>query len=201
MHQVARHDRDRIPRQICRARPSRRRLRLVSRPHRLVAQHQHLPRSALGARAGDLWRGSLSHLAHGRRLHPRPAGRRSPLFQDDRHLQAFRGAQRPRIEPAPRGRPSQPARPRGHLSPGLPRDGDGGDVQSVMCAYNAVDGVPGCANRHAARGPSAPRLGLHAAMSSPIAAPRPTSTGPTRSIIRATPEEGVAARLQAPAWT
>ena len=35
-------------------------------PDVLVAEHQHLPRSALGARAGDLRRGSVSHVAHGR---------------------------------------------------------------------------------------------------------------------------------------
>ena len=35
--------------------------RAVLRPHLLVAEHQHLPRSALGTRPGDLWRGSVSH--------------------------------------------------------------------------------------------------------------------------------------------
>ena len=38
------------------------------RPDLLVAEHQHLPRSALGTRAGDVRRGSLPHVPHGRRL-------------------------------------------------------------------------------------------------------------------------------------
>ena len=49
------------------------RQRLVSRAHRVVAQHQHFPRSALGPRTGDLWRGSIPHRADRRRFHQGPA--------------------------------------------------------------------------------------------------------------------------------
>ena len=59
--------------------------RAVRRPDLLVAQHQHLPRSALGARPGDLRRRPLPDRAAGRGLHPRAAGRRPALPQDRRH--------------------------------------------------------------------------------------------------------------------
>ena len=41
----------------------------------LVAQYQHLPRSPLGARPGDLRRRSLSYRTHGRGIRNRTAGR------------------------------------------------------------------------------------------------------------------------------
>ena len=56
------------------ARP--RRARPLPGPDVLVAQHQHLPRPALGPRAGDLRRGSVPHRAHGRRVRAGAAGRR-----------------------------------------------------------------------------------------------------------------------------
>ena len=43
-------------------------------PDLLVAQHQHLPRSALGPWPGNLWRGPVPHLAHGRGLRQGDAG-------------------------------------------------------------------------------------------------------------------------------
>ena len=48
---------------------------MVLRAHLLGAQRQHLPRSALGARPGDLRRGSVPHRPHGRRVRARHAGR------------------------------------------------------------------------------------------------------------------------------
>ncbi len=53
---------------------ARRRVAHLSRPRLLGAQHQYLPRSALGPRPGNLRRGSLPHRAHGRRLRHGPAG-------------------------------------------------------------------------------------------------------------------------------
>ena len=54
--------------------------RHLQRPHLLVAEHQHLPRPALGPRAGDLRRGPLPHRAHGRGLRQGLAGRRSRSY-------------------------------------------------------------------------------------------------------------------------
>jgi hypothetical protein len=71
------------------ARP-RRRLGPVSRPDGLVAQHQHLPRPALGPGPGDLGRGPAPDRRAGRGLRHRPAGRRPDLLQDRRHGQALR---------------------------------------------------------------------------------------------------------------
>ena len=89
----------RSPRQVQRGH-SQRQSRPLFRPHLLVAQHQHLSRSALGPRPGDLRRRSVPHRPHGRRLHPGNAGRRSALLQGDRHRQALRRAQRTRVHRA-----------------------------------------------------------------------------------------------------
>ena len=53
--------------------------RAVPGPHLLVAEHQHLPRPALGPRPGDLRRGPLPHRADGRRVREGPAGRRPAI--------------------------------------------------------------------------------------------------------------------------
>jgi hypothetical protein len=55
----------------------------------LDTQHQLIPRSALGPRHGNLWRGSLPHRPHGGCLHQRPAGRRPQISEDHRHRQAL----------------------------------------------------------------------------------------------------------------
>jgi Glycosyl hydrolase family 3 N terminal domain len=57
-----------------------------------LAQHQHLSRSALGTRAGDLRRRPVPHRAHGGCVHPGDAGQRSALFQGHRDCQALRRA-------------------------------------------------------------------------------------------------------------
>ena len=83
---------------------------MVRRPDVLVAEHQHLPRSALGTRPGNLRRGPVSHGLHGRRLHPRIAGRRSALHDGDGLRQAFRRPQRPGTGTAPLRRRAAGAR-------------------------------------------------------------------------------------------
>ena len=50
------------------------------RPDLLVAQHQHLSRSALGPRPGDLRRRPVPDRPHGRRFHRRRAGPRSRII-------------------------------------------------------------------------------------------------------------------------
>ena len=74
------------------ARPAR----ALSGPDVLVAQHQHLPRPALGPRPGDLRRGPVPDRPHGRRVRHRPAGRRPALPEGRRDRQALRRAQRTR---------------------------------------------------------------------------------------------------------
>ena len=69
------------------------------RTHHLVAEHQHLPRSALGPRPGNLRRRSLPHQPHGRRLRRRSAGGRPEVLPHHRHAEALRRAQRPRAAP------------------------------------------------------------------------------------------------------
>ena len=84
----------------------------AARPQRragfLGAQHQHLPRPALGTRPGNLRRGPVPHRAHGRGIRPGHAGRRSEVFQDHLHPQALRRAQRSRTHPPLRGREASP---------------------------------------------------------------------------------------------
>ncbi len=71
----------------------------LQRADLLVAEHQHLPRSALGPGPGDLRRGPVPHGRHGRRLRQGPAGRRSALPEAGRHAQALCRPQRPRVGP------------------------------------------------------------------------------------------------------
>jgi beta-glucosidase len=118
----------------------------VSRADRLVAQHQHLPRSALGPRPGDLGRGSVPDRDPGLGLRRGPAGPRPEPSEDPGHLQALRRAQRPRGRPPSRRHPPLAPRPGGHLSAGLPATITKAKAQAVMCAYNAVDGQPACAS-------------------------------------------------------
>jgi len=80
-----------------------------NRPGFLVAQHQHLSRSALGPRPGNLWRGSVPHRAIRRCVRHRPARRRSRPSEGDRHAQAFRGPFGARADPPCRRRDREPA--------------------------------------------------------------------------------------------
>ena len=69
-----------------------------ARPHRrielLVAEPEHLPRSPLGPRPGNVRRRPLPDQPHGRRVRDRNAGQRSALSEGRRHPQALRGPQR-----------------------------------------------------------------------------------------------------------
>ena len=96
-------------------------------PHLLVAQHQHLPRPALGAGTGDVRGGPLSHGPAGRRLREGPAGRRPAVLQGHRHRQALRRAQRPGAGATPLRRPPQRARPSRDVPPRVPRPRAGGE--------------------------------------------------------------------------
>ena len=96
-------------------------------PHLLVAQHQHLPRPALGAGAGDVRGGPLSHEPAGCRLREGPAGRRPALLQGHRHRQALRRPQRPGAGPPPVRRPPQRARSPRDVPARVPRPGAGSE--------------------------------------------------------------------------
>ncbi len=95
----------------------------VPGPDLLLAEHQHLPRSALGARPGDLRGGPVPDRQAGCRLHQRAAGERRQAPLRDRDRQALRRPQRPGAA-APRLRRDRVgSRPGGHLPAGLPRGG------------------------------------------------------------------------------
>ena len=83
--------------------------RALPGPHLLVAEHQHLPGPALGARAGDLRRGPVPDRPPGRRLRAGSAGRRPALLPGHRHRQALRRPQRSRAGPAPLRRAARPS--------------------------------------------------------------------------------------------
>ena len=85
--------------------------RALPGPDLLVAEHQHLPRPALGPRPGDLRRRSVPHRAHGRRVRQGTAGRRPALPEGRGHRQALRRAQRPRGGAPRLRRAPQRARP------------------------------------------------------------------------------------------
>ena len=126
MHEMADVDRGRGPGQAPRVRAPGE-ARPLPGPHLLVAQHQHLPRSALGAGAGDVRGGPVPHGAAGRRLREGPAGRRPAVLQGHRHRQALRGPQRPRAGPPPVRRSPQRARSPRDVPPRVPRPGAGGE--------------------------------------------------------------------------
>ena len=89
------------------------------RPHGrsrfLVAQYQHLSRSALGTRPGNLWRGSFSDGPHGCCLCHRDAGRRSELLPCDRDGQTLCRPQRSGAHSAPSPSWSQQTRRGRHV--------------------------------------------------------------------------------------
>ena len=100
---------------------ARRQARPLPGPHVLVAQHQHLPRSPVGARSGDLRRRPVSHRPDRRRVREGAAGRRPEVLSRDRHREALRRPQRARARPPHVRRQAERARPVGHLPAGVPR--------------------------------------------------------------------------------
>ena len=131
------------------------------RPDVLLAEHQHLPRPALGPRAGDLRRGPLPLRPPRGRLHHRHAGRRPRPPGRDRHGQALRRALRPGAAAARLRREGLGARHRGHLPARLPRGGRRGQgevgdvrVQRHQRRARLRQRVP--ARRHAARAVEVP---------------------------------------------
>ena len=137
----------RSPRQVQRGRPPQHPLHLL-RPDHLVAEHQHLSRSALGPRPGDLRRRSLPHQPARRRVRQGPAGRRSQLLQDHRHAQTLRRPQRPGVRRVTRFNVD----PTPHdlwdtYLPAFRATIVEAKAYSIMCAYNAIDNYPACANK------------------------------------------------------
>ena len=138
------------------ARPAR----ALSGPDVLVAQHQHLPRPALGARPGDLRRGPVPDRPHGRRVRHRPAGRRPALPEGRRDREALRRAQRTGGRSPSLRRPPERARPLRDVSARLPRARAGrarrvGDGRVQPRRRRVGLGQPAPADRH-----PPPRLGL-----------------------------------------
>ena len=147
VHGMGNVDLHRGPRQI-QPGPARRQPPHLLRTHLLVAQHQHLSRSPLGPRPGDLRRRPVPHRQNGRRLRraacratisticaPSPPASTSPCT-----------AARSRCATASTSTP----RPRDLEETYLPAfraTVTEGHVQSVMCAYNSIDGWPACTNK------------------------------------------------------
>ena len=94
--------------------------RHLPRPDLLVAEHQHLPRPALGPRPGDLRRGSVPDGADGRRLRQGAAGRRSEVLEDGGDGEALRRPQRPGGGSPHLRRQPERARPLRDLPAGFP---------------------------------------------------------------------------------
>src|SRR5204863_4563430 len=121
-----------------------RRAPALSRPHRLVAQHQPVSRPALGTRAGDVRRRPVSHRPDGGPVHPRVAGRRSQVLEDHRDREAFRralwaGALRHEFDAVVSERDLRESY-LPHFETGIREAG----AYSLMCAYNRVFGSPAC---------------------------------------------------------
>ncbi len=139
---------------------ARRPPRDVLRAHLLGAQRQHLPRSALGTRPGDLRRGSVPHRAHGGRLRHRHAGRRPEVLQGRLHAQALRRPQRAGAAAARLQRERLSPRSRRHLPSGVPRGGHRGPRAIGDVRLQRRRRLPCLRQPDAAAGPPARRLAL-----------------------------------------
>ena len=161
LHEMAAGHGARGPGQVQPGREGRARRAHDGRPDVLLAEHQHLPRPALGPRAGDLRRGSLPLRPPRGRLHHRHAGRRPRPPGRDGHGEALRRALRPGAAAARLRREGLGARHRGHLPPRVPRGGRRGQgevgdvrVQRHQRRARLRQRVP--ARRHAARAVEVP---------------------------------------------
>ena len=145
MHRVADDDLHRSAREIQRSHPQQR-PQPLSRADLLVAQHQHLSRSALGPRPGDLRRGSVL------------TGRLAVAFikgmqgDDPHYFKVIATAKHYAVHSGPEAtrhqfdaRPSERDLNETYL-PAFRASIVEGKADSVMCAYNRVDGVPACAS-------------------------------------------------------
>ena len=139
-------------------------------PRLLVAEHQHLPRPALGPRPGDLRRGPVPHRRHRHRVRARHAGQRPAVPEDGRHRQALRGPQRTRVAAPRLRRAGERDRPARDLPAGLPRAGGRrqGRVGDVRLQRRSAASPPAAATSCSARCCAA--SGASRATSSPTAA-------------------------------
>ena len=112
----------------------------VPGPHLLGAQHQHLPRPALGPRPGDLRRRPVPDGAHGRGVHRGLQGT-TRVPEDRRHRQALRRPQRAGVR-ATRSTPCLSAHDLGETYLPQFEAAIGGRRGDVMAAYNRVNGQP-----------------------------------------------------------
>ena len=113
----------------------------------LGAQHQHLSRPPLGAGPGDLRRRPVSNGPHGRGLRHRHAGKRSAIFlkvvSTPKHYAVHSGPEPLRhgfnVDVSPHDLEDT-------YLPAFRAAVTEAHAQSVMCAYNAIDGAPACAS-------------------------------------------------------
>ena len=188
MHESRRRHLDRSAREVSRAIAAARHRGAISGPDVLVAQHQHLSRSALGTRPGNLRRRSVPDRPPGRRVRQGTAGRRSEILQSrsrpPKHYAVHSGpeADRHRFDVHPsaarslRDVPARLSRARA----GRPRRVGHVRVQPRRRRARLRQQAPAASTSCAATGAST-------ATSSPTAAPSTTSTGITRSSRRARP--------------
>ncbi len=150
----------------------------------LVAQHQHLPRSALGPGPGDLWRGPVPHLAHRHGLRPPACRATTPNYYKTiatpKHFAVHSGPRTNRhredVHPSPHDYADT-------YLPAFRATVMEAKVASVMCAYNAVNGVPACASTRPDAGQAAQGLGLYGLCGVGLRGHRPISTARTRCAI------------------
>ena len=113
---------------------------------------------------------------------------------------ALRRAQRSRIHAAHRRRARLAPRPRGHLPAGVPGDGHGGEGPIGHVRLQLRQRRARLRERHAACRSTCARTGAFKGMSSPTAAPPPTSSFRTRTSSPRT-RQPVSPWLSRPAWT
>jgi beta-glucosidase len=179
-----------------RASSTRRRARRAQRhlrgPRLLGAEHQHLSRSPLGTRPGDLRRRSLPDRRAWAWLCHRHAGRRSRYYRvisTPKHFAVHSGP-----EPT-RHTADVPVSKHDELDTYLPAFRAAvteGKAGSVMCAYNSINGQPACANEFLLQDQLRGKWGFRA-MWFPIAARSSTSSRPS---LHQDPARGLGISLQ-----
>ena len=114
------------------------------RAHILVAEHQHLPRSALGPRPGDLRRGPVPDRDDAASTSSRDAGHNPDYFKviaTPKHFAVHSGPGNERhkfdVTPSPHDLWDT-------YMPAFRATIVDAKAYSTMCAYNAIDGQPAC---------------------------------------------------------